>query len=296
MDFEALMRDILTKDINKEDNCKSQICCDIEMEIDHDLGKYICLKCGSLKDNNQSDELITKKVILNINNGGYVSRYFGKNQETDEDKHKKIVDIIHQIIYNSQTKLKISSKTINDAANMMIMLRSNGAGSKATIIKKDKFISTLLVCIRICGMKNNEMWEYDRELIKVFVMNNNGFSLGEKFVYDTLKKKGMSPLIPVRYDLYFIKYLSLGNVPYDDSILCKFILLLRRILYKNIAYSSNIKSKAIAIIYIYSQLRMYNIDKMNYIKILKIEKATFDTARKNILKNIHKIKIRYFII
>jgi len=295
MDFDALMRDLLSKDISKIQK-PTQLCCDIEMELDHNLSKFVCLKCGMLKDQDQDEELVTKKVILNINNGSYVSRYFGKNQETDEDKHKKIVDTIHQIIYNSQTQLKISSKTINDAADMMIMLRSNGVGSKATIIKKDKFISTLLVCIRICGLKNNEMWEYDRELIKVFVMNNNGFSLGEKFVYDTLKKKGMSPMIPIRYDLYFIKYLTLTNIPYTDKLLDKFIVLLKRILYKNVAYSSNIKSKSIAIIHIYTQLKMYNIDKMNYIKILQIEKATFDTARKNILRNIHKIKLRYFIM
>lgn len=295
MDFDALMRDLLNNDIRKVRK-PTQICCDTEMELDHNLSKFVCLKCGTLQDQEQEEELVTKKVILNINNGSYVSRYFGKNQETDEDKHKKIVDTIHQIIYNSQTQLKISSKTINDAADMMIMLRSNGAGSKATIIKKDKFISTLLVCIRICGLKNNEMWEYDRELIKVFVMNNNGFSLGEKFVYDTLKKKGLSPMIPIRYDLYFIKYLTLTNIPYTDKLLDNFIALLKRILYKNVAYSSNIKSKSIAIIHIYTQLKMMNIDKMDYIKKLQIEKATFDTARKNILRNIHKIKIRYFIM
>lgn len=295
MDFDALMRDLLKKDINQT-RVDTQRCCDADMELDHNLGKYMCLKCGTLQDSAHEEELITKKVIININNGSYVSRYYGKNQETDEDKHKKIVDIIHQILYNSQTQLKISSKTINDAADMMIMLRNNGVGNKATIIKKDKFISTLLVCIRICGMKNDEMWEYDRELIKVFIMNNSGFSLGEKFVYDTLKKKGMSPIIPVRYDLYFVKYLSVTKIPYNDDLLNKFIVLLRRILYKNVAYSSNIKSKAIAIIYIYTQLKMYEIDRLEYIKLLQIEKATFDTARKNIFKNIHLIKMRYFIM
>lgn len=295
MDLDELMRDLLKKDISTTNTKLSHICCDIEMELDHDLDKYVCLICGTLRTNIQEDELVTKKVILNINNGSYVSRYFGKNQETNEDKHKKIVDIIHQIIYNSQTKLKISTKTINDAADMMIMLRNNGANTKATIIKKDKFISTLLVCIKICGMKNNEMWEYDRELIKVFIMNNNGFSLGEKFIYSTLKKKGMSPMIPNRYDLYFIKYLNSTEIPYTNELIAKFIALLKRILYKNIAYSSNIKSKSVAIIYIHSQMRMMNIDKIRYIKTLKIEKTTFDTARKNILSNIRKIKFRYFI-
>lgn len=296
MDFDALMRDLLNKDINKNSNNHNDyICCDANMELDHNLGKYMCNKCGTLRDNIQDDELVTKKVILNINNGSYSSRYFGKNQETDEDKRKKIVDIIHQMIYNSQTQLSISTKTMNDAADMIIMLRNNGMSNKATIIKKDKFISTLLVCIRICGMKNNEMWEYDRELIKVFIMNNNGFSLGEKFVYNTLKKKGMSPYIPIRYDLYFIKYLSIINTGYDDKLLNKFIALLRRILYKNVAYSSNIKSKVVAIIYIYTQLKMIPIDKMYYIKASQIEKATFDTARKNILRNVNRIKFRYFI-
>jgi hypothetical protein len=295
MDFDALMKEILIKDINNINGYNSRICCNKEMELNHNIDKYICLNCGIIQDIKNNEELITKKVVLNINNNGYTSRYFGKNQETDEDKHKKVVDIIHQILYNSQITLKISNKTINDAADMMIMLRSNGANNKATIIKKDKFISTLLVCIKICGMKNNEMWEYDRELIKVFVMNNNGFSLGEKFVYDTLKKKGMPTSIPTRYDLYFIKYLNTAEIKYTDDLITKFVILLKRILYKNIAYSSNIKSKTVAIIYIYSQMKMLDIDKIKYIKSLQIEKATFDTARKNILRNINIIKIRYFI-
>lgn len=295
MDFDELMRNLLKKDLSTTNNKLSQICCGTEMELDHNLEKYVCLVCGTLRNNLQEEELITKKVILNINNGSYVSRYFGKNQETDEDKHKKIVDVIHQIIYNSPVRLKISTKTINDAADMMIMLRSNGANNKATIIKKDKFISTLLVCIKICGMKNNEMWEYDRELIKVFIMNNSGFSLGEKFIYNTLKKKGMSPIMPTRYDLYFVKYLNSSGISYDNKLIDRFITLLKRILYKNIAYSSNIKSKAVAIIYIYSQMKMMNIDKIKYIKTLQIEKTTFDTARKNILSNLRKIKFRYFI-
>jgi hypothetical protein len=127
-------------------------------------------------------------------------------------------------------------------------------------------------------------------------MNNNGFSLGEKFVYDTLVRKGMNPSAAIRYDLYFIKYLTLSNIKYDTQLLNKLIALLRRILCKNVAFSSNIKSKVIAIIYIHTQLKMLNIDKMVFIKNLKIEKATFDTARKNILIRLKDIKLRYLII
>jgi len=289
-----MMKDIVKKDIGSRTDFVFDCCGDV-MELNPEYNKYVCMNCGRSKDNNQDEELINKKVILNINNNGYCSRYFGKNKETDEEKHKKIVDHIRNTIYNSKLELKISTKTINDAADMMIMLRNNG-DKKATIIKKDKYISTLLVCIRNCGMANGEMWEYDRELIKVFVMNNNGFSLGEKFVYDTLVRKGMNPSAAIRYDLYFIKYLTLSNIKYDTQLLNKLIALLRRILCKNVAFSSNIKSKVIAIIYIHTQLKMLNIDKMVFIKNLKIEKATFDTARKNILIRLKDIKLRYLII
>lgn len=291
--LDDVMNNILKKDIGERINFKFE-CCGKNMDLNHEYNKYMCSNCGKLADNNEDEDLINKKVILNINNNGYCSRYFGKNKETDEEKHKKIVDTIHNTLFKAKLELKISTKTINDAADMMIMLRSNGP-NKATIIKKDKYISTLLVCIRNCGMANGEMWEYDRELVKVFIMNNSGFSLGEKFVYDTLIKKGMYPNTIIRYDLYFIKYLSLYGLDYDDNILKKLITLLRRILYKNVAYSSNIKSKVIAIIYIYTQLKMINVDKTNYLKLLRIEKATFDTARKNILLNIYKIKLRYLI-
>lgn len=295
MDFNInkYLQDIFKNDIGDRINIEFK-CCNIDMEYINEDNKYMCSKCGILKDNDIDEDMKTKKIILNINNGRYTGRYYGKNVETREEKQKKIVSLITSILLNSKVPLNISTKTINDAADMIIDLRSNGT-EKSTIIKKDKFMSTLLVAIRQCGCNNGELWEYDRELIKVFSMNNSGFSLGEKFIYDTSIKKGISLNHGIRYDLYFIKYLSLSGIKYDKILLDKLITLLKRILYKNIAYSSNMKSKTIAIIYIYSQLKYINIDKNKYINLLQIEKATFDSAWKSILRNIYKIKIRYFI-